>query len=152
LQIADARHAAAGLREQSKVTGVAIIAEMREQAQADARQITEVARPQVEADWQQAYASLRADVGPCRCSLRARSSVSRWRMRRDRAGSSTDCSRPADGAASRALVAQRRPGSTRRLPPRRRRGDLRVRVRLQAPLKDLEEFVKSLAYLDQVPA
>jgi F-type H+-transporting ATPase subunit b len=63
VQLADARHEAARLREQSRVAGVASIAAMREQAQADAKRITDVARPQVEADRQQAFTSLRADVG-----------------------------------------------------------------------------------------
>ena len=36
---------------------------MREQAQAEARRITEAARAQIEADRQQAFASLRAEIG-----------------------------------------------------------------------------------------
>jgi F-type H+-transporting ATPase subunit b len=62
-QLAEARHEAARLREQSKEEGAAIIAEMREQAQAEARRITEAARGQIEADRQQAFASLRAEIG-----------------------------------------------------------------------------------------
>jgi len=62
-QLAEARHEAARLREQSREEGAAIIAEMREHAQAEARRITEAARAQIEADRQQAFASLRAEIG-----------------------------------------------------------------------------------------
>ena len=62
-QLAEARHEAARLREQAKEEGAAIIAAMREQAQVEARRITEAARAQLESDRQQAFASLRAEVG-----------------------------------------------------------------------------------------
>jgi F-type H+-transporting ATPase subunit b len=62
-QLAEARHEAARLREQAREEGAAIIATMREQAQAEARRITETAQAQVEVDRQQAFASLRAEVG-----------------------------------------------------------------------------------------
>jgi F-type H+-transporting ATPase subunit b len=62
-QLADARHEAARLREQAQEQGAAIIVEMREQAQAEARRITEAAHAQIEADRQQAFATLRAEVG-----------------------------------------------------------------------------------------
>jgi F-type H+-transporting ATPase subunit b len=62
-QLAEARHEAARLREQSREEGAAIIAGMREQAQADARRITEAASAQIEADRQQAFSSLRAEIG-----------------------------------------------------------------------------------------
>ena len=62
-QLAEARHEAARLREQSREEGAAIIVAMREQAQAEARRITEAAQAQIEADRQQAFASLRAEVG-----------------------------------------------------------------------------------------
>ena len=62
-QLADARHEASRLRERSREEGAAIIAEMREQAQVEARRITEAARSQIEADRQQAFASLRAEIG-----------------------------------------------------------------------------------------
>jgi F-type H+-transporting ATPase subunit b len=62
-QLQDARHEAARLREEAKEQGAQIIAEMREQAQAEARRITDAARAQIEADRQQAFASLRAEVG-----------------------------------------------------------------------------------------
>jgi F-type H+-transporting ATPase subunit b len=62
-QITEARHEAARMREQSREEGAAIIAEMREQAQAEARRITEAARAQIEADRQQAFSSLRSEIG-----------------------------------------------------------------------------------------
>jgi F-type H+-transporting ATPase subunit b len=62
-QLADARHEAARMREQSRAEGAAIIAEIRAQAQAEARRITEAASAQIEADRQQAFLSLRADIG-----------------------------------------------------------------------------------------
>jgi F-type H+-transporting ATPase subunit b len=62
-QLADARHEAARLREEAREQGAQIIAEMREQAQAEARRVAEAAQAQIEADRQQAFASLRAEVG-----------------------------------------------------------------------------------------
>src|SRR5258706_5871048 len=62
-QLADARHEAARLREEAREQGAAIIAEMREQAQVEARRITEAAQLQIAADRQQAFASLRAEIG-----------------------------------------------------------------------------------------
>jgi F-type H+-transporting ATPase subunit b len=62
-QLKDARHEAARLREESREEGARIIAEMREQAQAEAARITQAAQTQIAADRQQAFASLRAEVG-----------------------------------------------------------------------------------------
>jgi F-type H+-transporting ATPase subunit b len=62
-QLADARHEAARLREEAREQGAGIIVEMREQAQAEARRITEAAQAQIAADRQQAFASLRAEIG-----------------------------------------------------------------------------------------
>ncbi len=62
-KLADARHEAARMREEAREQGAAIIAEMREQAQTEARRITEAAQSQIAADRQQAFASLRAEVG-----------------------------------------------------------------------------------------
>ncbi len=62
-QLADARHEAARLREDAREQGAAIITEMREQAQAEARRIAEAAQLQIAADRQQAFASLRAEIG-----------------------------------------------------------------------------------------
>ncbi len=62
-KLADARHEAARMREEAREQGAAIIAELREQAQTEARRITEAAQSQIAADRQQAFASLRAEVG-----------------------------------------------------------------------------------------
>jgi ATP synthase B/B' subunit len=48
---------------QSREEGAAIIAAMREQAQAEARRITEAARAHIEADRLRAFSSLRAEIG-----------------------------------------------------------------------------------------
>jgi F-type H+-transporting ATPase subunit b len=62
-QLADARHEAARLREQAKEEGARIKAELREEGEAQKRQIVEAGHTQIEADRQQAFASLRAEVG-----------------------------------------------------------------------------------------
>ncbi len=62
-QLDDARHEAARMREQAREEGAQIIAQMREEAQVEARRITEAATAQIEADRQQAFTSLRAEVG-----------------------------------------------------------------------------------------
>ena len=62
-QLARARHEASQLREEARQQGAQIIADMREQAQAEARRITEAAQTQLAADRQQALASLRSEVG-----------------------------------------------------------------------------------------
>ncbi|HEY2505165.1 MAG TPA: F0F1 ATP synthase subunit B [Streptosporangiaceae bacterium] len=62
-QLDDARHEAARHREEAREEGARIIAEMREEAQAEAARIAQAARVQIEADRQQAFASLRAEVG-----------------------------------------------------------------------------------------
>jgi F-type H+-transporting ATPase subunit b len=62
-QLANARHEAARLREEAKEQGAQIIAEMRQQAQDEARRITEAAQSQIEAERQQALISLRQQVG-----------------------------------------------------------------------------------------
>jgi F-type H+-transporting ATPase subunit b len=62
-QLADARHEASRLREEARQQGAQIIAEMREQAQAEARRVTEAAQSQIEADRQQAFQSLRTEIG-----------------------------------------------------------------------------------------
>ena len=71
-QLADARHEAARLREEAREQGTAIIAEMREQAQAEARRITEGAHQQLEADKQQAINQLRTTVGTLATDLASR--------------------------------------------------------------------------------
>jgi F-type H+-transporting ATPase subunit b len=62
-QLAEARHDAARQREQALEEGSRIIAEKREEAQAEAARIIAAAHDQIEADRQQAFASLRAEVG-----------------------------------------------------------------------------------------
>jgi F-type H+-transporting ATPase subunit b len=62
-QLADARHEAARLREQAREEGAGIIAAMREEAEAEKRRIVESGHAQIEADRQQAFASLRSEVG-----------------------------------------------------------------------------------------
>src|SRR5580693_168053 len=52
--------------------GAQIIAEMREQAQAEARRVTEAAQAQIQAERQQALTSLRADVGTLATELASR--------------------------------------------------------------------------------
>jgi len=71
-QIADARHEAARIREEAREQGAQIIAEMRTQAQAEAQRIVEHALSQVEADRQQAYNSLRSEVGTLATELASR--------------------------------------------------------------------------------
>ena len=71
-QLADARHEAARLREEAREQGVTIITEMREQAQAEARRVTENAHQQLEADKQQAINQLRASVGTLATDLASR--------------------------------------------------------------------------------
>lgn len=71
-RLADARHEAARLREDAREQGAAIIAEMREQAQTEARRITEAAHQQLEAERQQAVNQLRTQVGALAADLAGR--------------------------------------------------------------------------------
>jgi F-type H+-transporting ATPase subunit b len=71
-QLADARHEAARLREDAREQGAQIIAEMREQAQGEARRLTEQAHQQIEADRVQAVNSLRTQVGTLATDLAGR--------------------------------------------------------------------------------
>ncbi|MEW2355843.1 F0F1 ATP synthase subunit B [Spirillospora sp. NPDC029432] len=71
-QLAEARHEASRLREKAKEDGAQIIAEMREQAQAEARRITEAAQVQIEAERQAALSSLRAEIGTLSVELAGR--------------------------------------------------------------------------------
>jgi F-type H+-transporting ATPase subunit b len=59
----EARHEAARVREDSREEGARIIADLREQAQAEAARIVQAAQVQIAADRQQAFASLRNEVG-----------------------------------------------------------------------------------------
>ena len=58
-QLREARTEAAKIRDEAKEQGSAIIAEMREQAQAEANRITETAHKQIDAERRQAVVSLR---------------------------------------------------------------------------------------------
>ena len=71
-QLADARREAARLRQEATEQGAQIIAEMRDQAQAEARRITDAAQAQIEAERQQALTSLRAEVGTLATELASR--------------------------------------------------------------------------------
>jgi F-type H+-transporting ATPase subunit b len=71
-QLDDARHEASRMREEAHEQGAAIIAEMRERAEAEARRITEAAQSQIEADRQQALNSLRTEVGALATELASR--------------------------------------------------------------------------------
>jgi F-type H+-transporting ATPase subunit b len=71
-QLAEARHEAARLREQAREQGAQIIAEMREEAQAEARRLVDAAHAQIEADRQQALQSLRTEVGGLAVDLASR--------------------------------------------------------------------------------
>jgi F-type H+-transporting ATPase subunit b len=71
-QLAEARHEASRLREEAREQGAQIIAEMREQAQTEARRITEAAQAQIDAERQQALTSLRAEVGTLATDLAGR--------------------------------------------------------------------------------
>jgi F-type H+-transporting ATPase subunit b len=62
-QLEEARHEAARVREDSREEGARIIAELREQAQAEAARLIQAAQLQIAADRQQAFASLRNEVG-----------------------------------------------------------------------------------------
>ncbi len=71
-QLAESRHEASRLREEAREQGAQIIAEMRDQAQAEARRITEAAQAQIDAERQQALISLRTEVGTLATELASR--------------------------------------------------------------------------------
>ena len=62
-QLADARREASRIREEAKEQGAQIIAEMRQQGQAEYARLTAAAQAQTESDRQQALTSLRAEIG-----------------------------------------------------------------------------------------
>jgi F-type H+-transporting ATPase subunit b len=62
-QLADARREASRIREEAKEQGAQIIAEMREQGQAEYARLTAAAQAQTESDRQQALNSLRTEIG-----------------------------------------------------------------------------------------
>ncbi|GGK73950.1 ATP synthase subunit b [Planomonospora parontospora subsp. parontospora] len=71
-QLAEARHEASRLREEAREQGAQIKAELREEAQAEARRLIEAAHVQIEADRQQAFAQLRAELGRLSIDLAGR--------------------------------------------------------------------------------
>jgi F-type H+-transporting ATPase subunit b len=71
-QLATARHEAAQIRERAREEGAAIIAELREHAQAEARRITQAANQQIEADRERAVIQLRAEIGQLATELAGR--------------------------------------------------------------------------------
>lgn len=71
-QLVDARAEASRIREDAKAQGAQIIAEMREQAVAEAARIAETTHKQIEADRQQAVVSLRGEVGRISTDLASR--------------------------------------------------------------------------------
>ncbi len=71
-QLADARQEAARLREQAQEQGAAIIADMREVAQTEARRIIDSAHQQIETDRMLALQALRTDVGAMAVDLASR--------------------------------------------------------------------------------
>ena len=71
-QLAEARAEAAKIREDARAEGAAIVAEMRGQAQDEANRITESAHKQIEAERQQAFVSLRGEVGRLSTDLAGR--------------------------------------------------------------------------------
>ena len=62
-RLAEARHEAARVREESREDGAQIVVQMREQAQAEAARIVQAAQAQIAADRQQAFSSLRSEIG-----------------------------------------------------------------------------------------
>src|SRR6478735_3133091 len=71
-QLADARHEAARIREEAREHGAAIVAELRDPAQAESTRIIEHGKSQIEAERQQAVTSLRAEVGSLAIGLAGR--------------------------------------------------------------------------------
>ena len=71
-QLLEARTEASKIREDARAQGAAIVSELREKAQAEASRITESAHKQIEAERQQAYVSLRGEVGRLSTDLASR--------------------------------------------------------------------------------
>ncbi|MCI0385130.1 F0F1 ATP synthase subunit B [Streptomyces sp. CNQ085] len=63
VQLAEARHEAARLRQEAQEQGAVLIAEMREEGQRQREEIIAAGHAQIEADRRQAAQSLRQDVG-----------------------------------------------------------------------------------------
>jgi F-type H+-transporting ATPase subunit b len=71
-QLAEARQEASRLREKAREEGAQIKAEMREQAEAEARRLVDAAHAQIDADRQLAIQMLRAEVGTLAVDLAGR--------------------------------------------------------------------------------
>jgi len=71
-QLQEARTEASTIREDAKAQGAAIIAELREKAQAEAGRITEAAQKTIEAERQAALVQLRGEVGRLSTDLASR--------------------------------------------------------------------------------
>lgn len=71
-QLAEARGEAAKIRQDAQEQGAAIIAQLRGQAQVEAARVTETSKKQIEAERQQAFISLRGDVGRLSADLASR--------------------------------------------------------------------------------
>jgi F-type H+-transporting ATPase subunit b len=71
-QLQEARTEASNIREDAKSQGAAIIAELREKAQAEAGRITEAAQKTIEAERQAALVQLRSEVGRLSTDLASR--------------------------------------------------------------------------------
>lgn len=67
--LAEARSEAVRIREQARVDGAAILAELKEHAQAEASRIAAAAQATIEVERQNALASLRSEVGVLALSL-----------------------------------------------------------------------------------
>jgi F-type H+-transporting ATPase subunit b len=71
-QLSQARHEASRIREEAREQGAAIVAEMRQQAQAESTRIVEHGKAQIEAERQAAVTSLRTEVGSLATGLAGR--------------------------------------------------------------------------------
>jgi F-type H+-transporting ATPase subunit b len=71
-QLHEARTEANAIREEARAEGALIVTELREKAQAEAARITDSAQRQIEAERQQAYVSLRSEVGTLSTALAGR--------------------------------------------------------------------------------
>ncbi|MGH3461917.1 MAG: F0F1 ATP synthase subunit B [Kribbellaceae bacterium] len=71
-QLSEAKHEAARIREDARQQGAEIVAEMREQARAEANRISSTAHAQIEAERQQAVQQLRVELGTLATTLAGR--------------------------------------------------------------------------------
>jgi F-type H+-transporting ATPase subunit b len=71
-QLAEARHEASRLRQDAQEAGAQILAELREQGEAERQRLVAAAREQIEAERAQAQQALRAEVGALAVELASR--------------------------------------------------------------------------------